>query len=251
MIGEVEPILRYWLQSAHLMRVRRIQVEGSRERLQINLENAVFYRLLGSGRPDGLSAKGFVTYLHFYKAETRKLRLRGENMVLSEAEQMRLAGELLCYFPRALAFLKLGEYKACAEDLHHCLELARFTFRHGRGNGSADSFLAMMPMLHMTYYFALSAMSLQAEQSQRAIYYLDRGVQRIATDYLRIPQRSAGRYNEEALRLSSFRKMVLHAGGRRRAKRSRVSTRLRSPRKSPHVRICQLLSQQRRPAEES
>jgi hypothetical protein len=251
MIREVEPILHYWLQSAQRMRVRRIHVPGSRERLQINLENAVFYRLLGSGRPDGRLANGFVTFLHLYKDEARSLRKKGEQKILTEPEQKRLVGELLCYFPRALAFLKLGEYSACAQDLHHCMDLVQFAFKHSKSSSSAESCMAMMPTLHMTYYFALSAMSLQDAQSRRALYYLDRGVQRIAADYLRIPLRSAGSYSEEALRLSSFRHMLLHADHKRGRKREGRSVSGLVPRKSPHVPICQLLSQQRGPAEES
>ncbi|HOC24028.1 MAG TPA: hypothetical protein PKJ13_01890 [bacterium] len=240
---EAEPILYYWLQSAQSMRVRRIRVVEGRERLQINLENAVFFRLLRSGRPDGMSARGCATYLHFYREEARKLRAQGESKGLSTAEQRNLEEELLSYFPRALAFLKLGEYKACAQDLHHCMELARFTFRHGKGGGAAESCMEMMPTLHMIYYLALCAMSLEAGHPTRALYYLDRGVQNISADYLCISQRSAGSDSEEALRLRSFREIILQESRRRLARRRG---------KSPlHVPICQLLSQQRRPAVES
>lgn len=247
---ETEPILYYWLQSANSMRVRRIcKVEG-RQRLQINLENAVFYRLLWSGRPDGMSARGFGSYLLLYREEVRALHRRGESKALTTQEQRHLEEELLSYFPRALAFLKLGEYKACAQDLHHCMELVRFSYRFSRGCTAAENALEMMPTLHMTYYFALCAMSLEAAQTQRAIYYLDRGVQSIAADYLRISQRSAGGPSEEALRLSSFKAIVLREEARRSQRRGRPSSAF-SRKRSPHVPICMLLSQQRRPAVES
>lgn len=244
---EAEPTLYYWLQSAQSMRVRRIRVMEGRERLQINLENAVFFRLLRSGRPDGMSARGCMTYLHFYREEARKLRGQGKVKGLSAAEQRNLEEELLSYFPRALAFLKLGEYKACAQDLHHCMELARFTFRHGKGSAAAGSCMEMMPTLHMIYYLALCAMSLESGHRARALYYLDRGVQRIAADYLRISLRSAGSDSEEALRLRSFREIILQESRKRSARRRGMPAA-----KSPlHVPICQLLSQQRRPAVES
>ncbi|HNW58363.1 MAG TPA: hypothetical protein PKI62_01650 [bacterium] len=247
---ETEPILYYWLQSANSMRVRRIRRVEGRQRLQINLENAVYYRLLWSGRPDGMSAKGFGSYLLFHQEEARTLFKQGKRKQLCEQEQRHLEEELLSYFPRALAFLKLGEYQACAQDLHHCMELVRFSYRYGRGTAAAESTLEMMPTLHMTYYFALCAMSLQEAQIRRAVYYLDRGAQRIAADYLRIPLRSAGGPSEEALRLSSFKAILLRENVRRRRKEGKNTTAL--PRKrSPHVPICMLLSQQRRPSIES
>lgn len=247
---ETEPILYYWLQSANSMRVRRIRMVEGRQRLQINLENAVFYRLLWSGRPDGMSARGFSSYLQLYREEERVLRQRGAHKELSAQEQRHLEEELLSYFPRALAFLKLGEYQACAQDLHHCMELVRFSCRFGKGSLAAESALAMMPTLHMTYYFALCAMSLEAGQSRRARHYLDRGVQRIAADYLHISQRSAGGPSEEALRLSSFKAILLRDEVRRNRRHGRTPA--TPPRKrSPHVPICLLLSQQRRPAIES
>jgi hypothetical protein len=248
---DTEPILYYWLQSARSMRVRRIRRIEGRERLQINLENAVYYRLLWSGRPDGLSAKGFGTYLHLYKEEARSLRLKGEKKMLTSQDQRHLEEELLSYFPRALAFLKLGEYAACAQDLHHCMELVRFSFKYGKGNTAAESAVEMMPTLHMTYYFALCALSLEMSQSQRALYYLDRGVQCIAADYLHISHRSASGYSEEALRLYSFKEIILRES-RRLSKQRRGTAMVENTRKrSPHVPICQLLSQQRRPEVES
>ena len=248
---EIEAVLYYWLQSVHSMRVRRIRLGEGRDRLQINLENTVFYRLLRKGRPDGFSAKGFGTYLHLYKNEVRSKRQQGEEKRLTAQEQRHLEEELLSYFPRALAFLKLGEYKSCARDLLHCIEVARFSSKYSKGNSSAEGCLEMMPTLHMTYYFALSAMSLGAAKSHRALYYLNCGVQRIAVDYLRIPMRSAGSYSEEALRLSSFKEVILKDGRTRSRRYTGASAAAVIPQKSPHEPICRILSQQRRPAAES
>jgi len=240
MICEIEPIIKYWLQITSQMHVEQLEITGVRARLQISLDDVIFYRLAMEGRPDDLLARGHFASQQYAASKQQKAEGAGTGTATEECDFKRLIQEVLCYFPRALAYLRIGDFRACAFDVHHCLCIVKIAST----SASCLRFRQMAPILHMLYYLSLAALSLECGHKRRAISYLNRGIARIKMDHEQLGENVQFSGYKEILRIKLFKRMVIDsfARGTRCKKRTLMPSMEVTWGTHPQNHICHLLS---------
>ncbi len=242
MICEIEPIIKYWLQITSQMHVEQLEIAGVRARLQISLDDVIFYRLAMEGRPDDLVVRGHYSSRQHAASEPQNAEGAGCGTTTEELDFKRLIQEVLCYFPRALAYLKMGDFRACAFDVHHCLSIVKLASTST--SASCLRFRQMAPILHMLYYLSLAALSLECGHKRRAINYLNRGIYRIRMDHVRLGENVQFSGYKEILRIKLFKRMVIDSFARRPGNKKRTAMPPMEVARGTHPQdhICHLLS---------
>ncbi len=244
MVTDTEPIIKYWLQIAGQIQVELVEMKGMCTRLQINLDEVIFYRLSLEGRPDDLLMRGYDSWLNLCKrVDGAGTENRDKDFAAAERSMKRLMQEILLYFPRVLAYLKMGEFKSSAYDVHHCLAIIRYVLQRP-ASASTLKFLQLAPIMHMLYYLALSAMSLERGHYRRALAYLRRGMQRIEADHIRLGENARFPGYGELVRMRVFKRLIIAAFRRRKsgARPHDLSAPADAWKTQPQVQICHLLS---------
>lgn len=201
---DIDPILRYWLQIADKMHVRRIKVHQKRVQIQIDIDNVIFCYLSASGHPNGFRPYHYKSFLSYFQAKWGK-----QSYLLSSDDQMKLKQEVISYFSRGLAYFKLAEYHAAAMDARHGIEAIRFTTSHCSSEQSAWLFEKLLPKFYFLYYLALTCMSLEQGKMQSALRYLTKGEDIIRACYEKTIRRGEKIMAGEVRRLLAFKGKIM------------------------------------------
>lgn len=121
---DLGPILEGWPFAQGELRVRKIDGEDGRPRIQIRMDMGLM-QLEWSGRPDGTRPRDSVSLLDYFKAERRRCQHQDPtaSLNLSRTDCWALGQEAMQYYWRRLSFFELKEYVRAEQDALHNLDI--------------------------------------------------------------------------------------------------------------------------------
>ncbi|MSR84206.1 MAG: hypothetical protein EXS58_14995 [Candidatus Latescibacteria bacterium] len=121
---DLGPILEGWPFAQGELRVRKIDGEHGRPRIQIRMDMGLM-QLEWSGRPDGTRPRDSVSLLDYFKAERRRCQHEdpSASLNLSRTDCWALGREAMQYYWRRLSFFELKEYVRAEQDALHNLDI--------------------------------------------------------------------------------------------------------------------------------
>jgi len=124
--------LTVWMDIYNAMQVKRVGVSTQKSMLHISLHNgSLFFEL--EGRPDGLHPQQAASYYELYRTQVRIAQGRQAAFRLSNEAGAQLFQELLLYYARCMAFLKLTDHQVQAhKDAVLILRIVNFLKQHSQ-----------------------------------------------------------------------------------------------------------------------
>lgn len=159
-------MLNAWMDIYNAMRVTVVRITPEKSVLQITLHNGILFFEL-EGRPDGLKPQQAVSYFELYNTQWRQSQQRHLPFVLPEGACANMFQELLLYYARCMALLKLSDQQQPAQkDAVHILRIVHFLKHNSHADLLADvkTFEAFFNQL---YAYAFSGSDPDAEQKSR------------------------------------------------------------------------------------
>ena len=120
-------ILQDWPYAPGELRVRKVEGEDGRPRIQIRMDLGLM-QLEWSGRPDGSHPRDNLSLLDHFKDERQRRQQQGlaEPLILSRTDCWELGQEAMQYYWRRLSFFELKEYARAEQDALHNLDILDF-----------------------------------------------------------------------------------------------------------------------------
>lgn len=115
-----------WIDIYTAMQVKTIDSPSKRAQLQIVLHNGMLFFEI-EGRPDGLHPQQANSYFELYKMQAQRVKQQQKDFELNEEACLQLFQELLLFYARCMAFLKLENYRRLAKkDAIRILRMINF-----------------------------------------------------------------------------------------------------------------------------
>ncbi len=175
---DIATVISFWIDAAEHLQVRRVHQGELGEKLQISVYNAILH-LNTVGRPDGRCQIGCKT-CSWHLTELMTTTDRDEwPRLFSEETVQQLKQELIYYVIRNLAFFKIKESHAAAQDAMHNLHLIDFCDQYCQESTISNAFLRHRPVMYLLYYRSLAMISLHDHGVEEAVRYLHTGCKQI------------------------------------------------------------------------
>ncbi len=125
-------MLNVWMDIYNAMQVKRVGVTMQKSMLHITLHNgSLFFEL--EGRPDGLHPQQAASYYELYRTQFLLAQQEHTAFRLSREACAQLFQELLLYYARCMAFLKLADHQVQAhKDAVLILRMVHFLRQHSQ-----------------------------------------------------------------------------------------------------------------------
>jgi hypothetical protein len=156
-------MLNAWMDIYNAMRVTVVRLSPEKSVLQITLHNGILFFEL-EGRPDGLKPQQAKSYFELYNTQLRQSQQRHLPYELPEEASAKVFQELLLYYARCMALLKLSDQQQAAQkDAVQILRIVHFLKHNSRADLLAEvkTFEAFFNQL---YAYAFSGSEPFAEQ---------------------------------------------------------------------------------------
>jgi hypothetical protein len=151
-------MLNAWMDIFNAMRVTLVRISPEKSVLQITLHNGILFFEL-EGRPDGLKPQQAVSYFELFNKQMRQSQQRHLPFELPDGADSKLFQELLLYYARCMAFLRLADQRQPAQkDAVQILRIINFLKQNSRADllANVEKFESFFNQLY-AYAFSGSA----------------------------------------------------------------------------------------------
>lgn len=178
---DIGPVLEGWDYRPDQVSVRRIRGLDGKEKIQIRVDLGVL-QVEMEGRPDGKRPFGEKSLLEYHRSLIEAHRRKygsAEEFTLTPDECAELEAEAMQYYHRRLSFFELQEYERARRDAEHNLHIFEFIRQYAEEEEDRiglDQYRGFV-LAHWTRAAVLD--SLHRKQYDRAIRYIEEGIQKI------------------------------------------------------------------------
>jgi len=225
MIEDIGPILQNWEYIPNDINVRIVDGLDGRQKLQMRLDLGLLQMEL-DGRPDGQRPHNFDSYLSYYedKAKRYENRKRKKKFVLTAMDCFKLQQESIQFYHRYLGLMKLGDYARVARDTLRNLRVFDFVSQYAETEDLIWSFEQYRPYVIMMYTRAVSSMSMEKENYDEALHFIQQGMEKIEAFYEKYEDKE---FNEERYELGFLKQWAEEIDGKKPlSERERLSREL-------------------------
>lgn len=179
---DISHILEQWDYSPGQVVVRKFKAKDGTEKIQLRVDLGILQMNL-EGRPDGKRPLGHPSIFDFYKNKLFKHIAAhngdddGFELTLEDCAKLQL--EALQYHHRYICLLQLDDYDRVIRDTQRNLEVFEFAEQYAEAEELAWTLQQFQPQLLMIRTRALAAQELKAEDFEKGIEQVDKGLEAI------------------------------------------------------------------------
>ena len=179
---DISHILEQWDYSPGQVVVRKFKAKDGTEKIQLRVDLGILQMNL-EGRPDGKRPLGHPSIFDFYKNKLYK-HIAAHNgdddgFELSLEDCAKLQLEALQYHHRYICLLQLDDYDRVIRDTQRNLEVFEFAEQYAEADELAWTLQQFQPQLLMIRTRALAAQELKADDFEKGIEQVDKGLEAI------------------------------------------------------------------------
>ncbi len=179
---DISHILDQWDYSPGQVVVRKFKAKDGTEKIQLRVDLGILQMNL-EGRPDGKRPLGHPSLFEFFKQKLYKHIAAhngdddGFELTLEDCAKLQL--EALQYHHRYICLLQLDDYDRVIRDTQRNLEVFEFAEQYAEAEELAWTLQQFQPQLLMIRTRALAAQELKADDFERGIEQVDKGLEAI------------------------------------------------------------------------
>ena len=211
MSDDLGNILHGWTFEPDDVRVRIIQGDDGREKLQLRVELGILQMEM-SGRPDGNRPEKFESWLEYYEEQKRiheSTHPDSESFALQESDLVRLWREGVQYYHRYLSLWYLEKYDLCARDTARNLRLFAFVREHATQERHKMQFDQWRPYVTAMHTRAVATPMVQDERFDEALQQIEAGIDAIREFLEEHGQTDRAEQCEELVEMERWREAIL------------------------------------------
>jgi hypothetical protein len=210
MSDDLGKILHEWKFDPDDVRVRIIQGDDGREKIQLRVELGILQMEM-SGRPDGIRPEKFESWLEYYEEQKRiheSTHPDSEPFALQESDLVRLWREGVQYYHRYLSLWYLEKYDLCARDTARNLRLFAFVREHATQERHKMQFDQWRPYVTAMHTRAVATPLVQQERFAEALQQIEAGIDAIREFLEEHGQTERAEQCEELVEMERWREVV-------------------------------------------
>ncbi len=171
----IDTVLSQWPYDPDAVSVRMVQGEDGRELIQMRIEMGLL-QLETTGRPDGETPQGAVTYYDYLRQQSGQ---QGVDYLFSADECAEADREFVQYYHRRICWLAMREFRKAVRDADHTLGLMDLCRSHSPDEEWTMSHEQYRPfvLFHRIQADALS--QLDGDGPEAAVQAVNRGLERL------------------------------------------------------------------------